>query len=347
MILGLKLAVSALLVGWMLRAGTLDFGALRLFVERPELLVANLGVLSFSVLLGALRWRLLLRMVEIRIPLGRALQLHLTGLFFNIVIPGSIGGDIVKSVYVAREEPVEKRPAVYLIALVDRLTGVASLTVVAFIVTLARGAAAWEAPHRELSIVVAVLAVVTLLAPILVLVLARRTGERASIGVFGRLVAATQVVAGRPGMLLAALALAITLHLSGMVLFATLATAITTPDVPLSSIASVYPLGMLTLVVPISTAGIGVGHVAFERLFSIVGLAGGATVFNLFLIGQTTPCLLGVLPYLTLRRRFPPPTETEAAAQQAGTGASGEPPVSPDLADTAAPLPAGSTRRDW
>jgi len=319
-ILGLKLGVAALLIGWLVRSRTLDFGAVEVLFERPELLVANLAVLGLTISLGALRWRLLLRLAEVRLPLGRALQLHLTGLFFNIVIPGNIGGDVLKSVYVARDVAPSKRPTVFLIAFVDRLTGVASLVVVAFIVTLARGGTMWEQPRlRELAIVVVMLAAVTLIAPILVLVVVRRSRFTGGTGILGKLVAATRLVAAGPWTLLAALGLAITLHVTGTVLFAALASTITVQDVSFASVASVYPLGMLTMVLPISTAGIGVGHVAFEQLFALVGLTGGATVFNVYLIGQTTPCLFGVIPYLALRRQAPLPTEAEAAVQQ-GTG---------------------------
>ena len=79
-------------------------------------------------------------------------------------------------------------------------------------------------------------------------------------------------------------------------------------DVPLSAIASIFPLGVLTLIPPVSPAGIGVGHVAFDRLFAIIGLSGGATVFNVFLVGQIAPQLLGVFPYLALRREGTLPT---------------------------------------
>lgn len=320
--------MAVLLVGWLVHADTLDFAALGLFLEAPHLLIADLAALAFAVLLGALRWRLLLRLVDVRLPLGRALQLHLTGLFFNIVIPGNIGGDVVKSIYVARDVEPAQRPGVFLIAFVDRVMGVASLVVLALIVTLLQGPAAWETPaRRELAIGVAILAAVTFAAPILVLALVRRIGSRGArraedaapvAGLAGRLVASARLAATRPGMLLAALGLAIALHVTGLGLFATLTAAITAQDASVAGVASVYPVGMLTLVVPISYAGIGVGHVAFERLFAIIGLGGGATVFNVFLIGQTTPCLLGALPYLALRRGAAPPTEAEAAAQHAG-----------------------------
>ena len=82
------------------------------------------------------------------------------------------------------------------------------------------------------------------------------------------------------------------------------------------TVASIYPLGMLSMVLPISYAGFGVGHVAFAQLFAIVGLKGGATVLNVYLIGQTAPCLVGVVPYLTLRREAPLPTEAELEQQR-------------------------------
>ena len=100
-------------------------------------------------------------------------------------------------------------------------------------------------------------------------------------------------------------------HLAGIVLFAALATAIIAQDVSITSLASVYPLGMLSMVLPISYAGFGVGHVAFDQLFAMIGLTGGATVLNVYLIGQTVPCLVGVVPYLTLKREAPLPTESE------------------------------------
>ena len=56
------------------------------------------------------------------------------------------------------------------------------------------------------------------------------------------------------------------------------------------------------------------GHVAFDRLFALVGLTGGANVFNVFLISQGAPALLGVIPYLAMRRSAPPPRAAAEAA---------------------------------
>ncbi len=45
-------------------------------------------------------------------------------------------------------------------------------------------------------------------------------------------------------------------------------------------------------------------------------MTGGATVLNVYLIGQTVPCLFGVIPYLTLRREAPPRVEEISPANQ-------------------------------
>lgn len=295
-----------------------------LFVERPALLVATLSVFAFCTTLGALRWRLLLRLADVHLSVRRAVQLTFTALFFNVVVPGNIGGDIVKSLYVARDAPLDKRASVFAIAFLDRLLALAGLVVVGVVLTLAQGLAAWEDPGlRELSSLVVVLMFVTLVAPIVLLVIIRRSGKRLEawtqsttrIGMIrGQLIAVARLVAVRPRILLAALGLAITVHLTGITLFATLATAITDQDVSVSTIASVYPVGILSMMLPISHAGFGVGHLAFDKLFALVGLHGGATVLNVYLIGVTTPALLGVFPYLLLRREAAPPTEAELAA---------------------------------
>jgi uncharacterized protein (TIRG00374 family) len=326
-----KAAIAALLIGWLLSSGTLDVGALRLFFDQPALLAADLALFALGAGVGALRWRLLLRLAGVHLALGRALQLQLTSVFFNAVVPGNISGDVVKSVYVARQAPPERRPSIFLIAFVDRLVAVAGLIVVALAAALSRGGSAWDHPQlRELTSVVVVLAALTFAAPVALLMVLRRprvarlTGGTTRLArIFDQLVAATRLVLARPGVLVQALALSAVVYVAGAALFAALAAAVTRQDVSLATVTSIYPLGMLTLVAPISPSGIGVGHVAFDRLFSIVGLRGGATVFNIYLVGQIAPCLLGAIPYLALRRAAPaasvvaPPDAAEPATAPA------------------------------
>jgi len=314
-----KVIVAATLIGWLIRSGVLKMGALSIFLERPILLVADLALFSFGVMMGAMRWRALLVLAGARVPLGRAIQLQLTALFFNVVIPGNVGGDVVKALYVARDEEPSKRTAILLVVFVERLVGLGGLVLVATVVGILRGPLLWQTPQlRQLAMAVGFLGICTIVGPALFVLFMRRAGDRleswttgttAIAKLAGRLVAAARLLSSGPKQLFIALSMSMAVHCGTMGFFTVLTRVITETDVPFSSIATVFPLGILTMILPISPAGLGVGHVAFDRLFSMIGLHDGATVFNVYLIGQLTPCLLGVIPYLALRRTGKLPTE--------------------------------------
>ncbi|MCK5565850.1 MAG: flippase-like domain-containing protein [Planctomycetes bacterium] len=67
------------------------------------------------------RWRLLLRTQEISIPYFAVLKLHLLGLFYNMFLPGAVGGDLLRAWYVTHH--TEKKVAAALSVFVDRAIG--------------------------------------------------------------------------------------------------------------------------------------------------------------------------------------------------------------------------------
>lgn len=335
LVVALKVAVAAGLVAWLVRSGTLDFGALRVFLHHPVLLVANFAVFAGTYLVGSVRWRLLLRTAGIELSLRRAIQLTFTGVFFNVVFPGNVGGDVLKAVYVARDVPLARRPSVFLIALFDRLIALSGLVVVAVVLNAVSHAIPGLARLGEPTTAIAALALVTLVLPAIALIIVRRGGPRLEAFVrdgeatgsgrvsrlIGRLIGATRLVSEQPRALAGALGLSIAIHLTSIVWFAALASAVLDQRVSVFDMAAVYPLGMLSVLLPISYAGFGVGHIAFDQLFAMIGLPHGASVLNVHLIGQIVPCLFGVIPYLTLKREATEPSEPSEARRR--TEASG------------------------
>jgi uncharacterized membrane protein YbhN (UPF0104 family) len=313
----LKVLVAGVLITLLVRSKSLDFGALKVLFENPLLFLGNFVCWLLSgVILAVTRWRLLLRLAGARVPLGRALMLQLTAIFFNVVIPGSVGGDFVKALYVARDEAPEKRTTIVLIAFLERFLGLAGLVGFCTIVTLFRLDVLWPDPNfRPMVITVGFLACATIIGPAIGVLAVRRWGDRVEklfgggtsfVARMGRqLVASARLVAAGPLVLLGALGLSMTTHACGITLFIALTRTITGQDVTYGQLATVYPMGILSLVLPISPGGFGVGHLAFDRLFAAVGLTGGATVFNVFLLGQLSPSVIGVIPYLALRRSLP------------------------------------------
>lgn len=82
---------------------------------------------SIHFLAGAWRLSILLRVQKIHISLIEALSLTLQGVFFSFVLPGSLGGDVVKAAFIAKRSPHGKKLAGVFTILIDRVLGMISL----------------------------------------------------------------------------------------------------------------------------------------------------------------------------------------------------------------------------
>ncbi|MFN0041990.1 MAG: lysylphosphatidylglycerol synthase transmembrane domain-containing protein [Alphaproteobacteria bacterium] len=127
----LKVAVSALLIWFLLRGTDLDL----LWAQ-----VTGIGIFAFviaSCLIGglcfpaAVRWRWVLGILGRAIGLGDALRIVAIGLFFNQVLPSSVGGDAVR-MWLAHRAGIEPRTAVTSVV-IDRALGLS----VVFLMTAA------------------------------------------------------------------------------------------------------------------------------------------------------------------------------------------------------------------
>jgi hypothetical protein len=128
--------------------------------DKP-LLFFSFIVFFCSYVLGLFRWEMLLRAVNIRLPLKRVITSYSAGAFFNIFLPSTIGGDFMRSVDLSlhTKKPKEVIATVFL----DRLSGFIGLVILA-IVAMFFG---WKVLGDKsvilsLAIIVAVLAAVLL-----------------------------------------------------------------------------------------------------------------------------------------------------------------------------------------
>jgi uncharacterized membrane protein YbhN (UPF0104 family) len=92
----------------------------------PTAFALSLNFMGATVLLGALRWRMVLRVQGLDLPVGRTLEISLVAQFFNAFLLGSTGGDLLKAYYAARETHHKKTEAVVTV-LVDRIIGLFSM----------------------------------------------------------------------------------------------------------------------------------------------------------------------------------------------------------------------------
>ncbi|MFA5157075.1 MAG: lysylphosphatidylglycerol synthase transmembrane domain-containing protein [Candidatus Omnitrophota bacterium] len=106
------------------------------------------------------RWEMLLKAAQIRLPLKRVIISYAGGIFFNLFLPSTIGGDLVRSVDLASH--TKKPRQIVATVLLDRLSGYIALALVA----LAAVILGWRLVG-DVSVVVPVLIIAGLLVVIL------------------------------------------------------------------------------------------------------------------------------------------------------------------------------------
>ena len=105
----------------------------------------DLPLLSFALLLITvaslfifIRWYLLVRALDLEFSLLEAIRLGFLVELLNFVAPGSVGGDVFKAIYIARQQPDHRTQAVSSV-LIDRVVGFYGLMVLPSIAVLATG----------------------------------------------------------------------------------------------------------------------------------------------------------------------------------------------------------------
>jgi uncharacterized protein (TIRG00374 family) len=232
-----------------------------------------LAAFGLVLVLQTQRWQLLLRAIGIRFAWLRTWQLVMVGMFFNFVLPGSTGGDVVKIFYAMRETESEKAAA-FLSIVLDRVMGLLALALVSAVVVLWKFQALMSTPIAQglLAAIALILggsvAVTVVAAVVAALHLENRLPARMPLrrGILD-LAVATRLYAKSPGALLGAFGLSVLVHL---IIFATFyfSARAFMAALGLADIYSVMPIVNTLTALPISLQGVGVREQLFEHLLS-------------------------------------------------------------------------------
>jgi glycosyltransferase 2 family protein len=101
----------------------------------PGALVLSLIFMGLTIVLGLLRWRMVLGVQGLELSLPRTAEISLVAHFFNSFLLGSTGGDLLKAYYAARETHHKKTEAVMTV-LADRLVGLFAMLLFATLMML-------------------------------------------------------------------------------------------------------------------------------------------------------------------------------------------------------------------
>ena len=131
----LKLALAVGLITWLCLSGKIDFSQLANMQKRWPWFVLAQAPFTLVQVLGAYRWRLLLKAQGIGYSFGEVFGLNMIGQLFNQFMIGTTGGDMFKAFAIAMEQP-ERRSAGVTSVFVDRVVGLLVLVGVALIAIL-------------------------------------------------------------------------------------------------------------------------------------------------------------------------------------------------------------------
>jgi uncharacterized membrane protein YbhN (UPF0104 family) len=241
-----------------------------------RLLGAAILIYMTSAALTFVRWFMLVRVIEPHFKLSSTFVLGSIGMVFNLVIPGGVGGDLIKASYLVRMR-IRRTQAVASMV-IDRILGLLAL----FILAAIAGAISWERAPRDVR-TLAVLAWLAVLAGVLVLVaiftgtFSRMFPRASSSGSkFGLIVSELREMSttyrGRLNVVFGCLALSVFVHTLNVVAFF-LVGCMLYPEMPttLAQHFSMVPLILFTLAVPLPFGALGVTELASGQLLKLVG----------------------------------------------------------------------------
>ncbi len=298
---------------------------------RPAYFLA--AVLLYVVLQvsSALRWRLLAQAQGFDGSPLRYVAYYFIGMFFNLALPTSVGGDVVRVWYLAGQDGsgprTGRRLAALTSVLADRVNGVVVLVVLA-----CTSALLCPTPLPEWVVwTVGGIATATALGlsavPVLRAVFATypRLGAAPKLQHLRRLADRGWSYCDWPVEVTAATLLSIVVQVGNAAVGYLIGEALGLP-VPAVYYGLIVPLVALLALVPISLNGMGLREAGYVVLFAPLGIESAAAVtFGLLLFAATAAVSLGGVGFYLLGRypRFRP----EAAAARTAASGRQEPPL--------------------
>jgi uncharacterized protein (TIRG00374 family) len=264
-----------------------------------QLLAIAFAIYMVAVGITFVRWFFLVRVVEPSFRLGAAVLLGFIGNLFNLVIPGAVGGDLIKAAYLVRMQ-VKKTQAIASMV-IDRILGLLGLFILAGIA----GLVAWPQVasanvHRLIIVVWAAVATGFLtLALIFTQGLTRNfprllEGHSRRATILRELNVMSSTYRRRLSVVAVCLVMAIVTHSLFVVAYYLVSLTLFPTRLPtLAQHFLMVPLALFSTAVPLPFGALGLSEEVNQELFKLVGHPGGAIAmmgFRVLMYGGGIVC---------------------------------------------------------
>ena len=316
----LKVFFAGIIIYWLLSKGHLDFALIGQSLHHPWHWLLCLTLIVFNFLMTSWRWKVLLEIkTPHALPFARITALTWIGMFFSTVLPGAVTGDVIKLVYARDLNPHLTRSYLLTSILLDRLLGMFGLLMVMGIFSLIsyRQLIEFGPDMQNLLRLNFFLFAAMLICFSTIFIPAK--GQNFLLAMVKRIPKLGEKIVhlleqfwfigqAKKAVFICTMMSGIS-QLGNVFAFWILTLPFYSVDVPFQYAISFIPIGLISVAIPISPSGLGVGHAMFAALFSLVGMKEGASLFNLFFLATLFINLLGVIPYLLIKKHQPQPIE--------------------------------------
>lgn len=275
----LKIGVSLGIVGWLIFDARRD-PAFQQFEFPHELsawgfLAAAFAVSFTSVTLTIIRWFILVRALELPFRITDALRLGFLCYLLNFISLGSVGGDLFKAVFIAREHPRRRAEAVATVV-IDRVIGLYGLFLLASVVILSTGLLSVPLPEtRFICQATLICTGVGLLGIVMLIIPGFTTGALSELlsnlprvgPTIGKLINAVRMYRRRLGVLLGTIVMSMGVHACSAVGIYLIGRGLFDEVPSLGVNLVVVPLSLLAGVLPLPFMGLGAFEAALAFLY--------------------------------------------------------------------------------
>lgn len=304
-----KLLFAFTLIYWLVRSGKLDFNLLAEAFEAPMKIICVILFLQLDNFIVAYRLKFLIQIkAKEAISFMGLFLANWIGIFFNSVLPGSVTGDVVKIFYIQHLDENLTKKYLLMSVFVDRVVGLLGLITISGIFSIVNystlsilSGEVKSLIHLNLALFVCVIITLILIfffqnIPLLI----AKPFEQ--VKVIGKIVTKLKEiwldVCLFKNILMKVLSLSILIQGIAIFIFWFLTHPYAQGEFTLATAFTVMPIGFITLAIPIAPAGLGVGHVVFEKLLGFFAITNGASLFNIYFFVILISNLTGAIPYL-------------------------------------------------
>ena len=306
-----KFGISAGLLGYVVVKAQQDasFAVLRDQPKHWGLLLLACLLLLASATVSFYRWFLLVRALDLPFRVRDALRLGFLGYLLNFVSLGSVGGDLFKAVFMAREQHGHRTEAVATV-IIDRLLGLYCLMLVGTLGVLFVELPASVKPIADGTLIctaIGTVCVLLLMVPAVTGSAIERRAEQAPLigGLLHRLVRAIRMYRNKYTVLGLSLILGSLIHgLTVLSLFC-VAAGLPGEHPTLAQHFVIVPLGMVTGILPLPLGALGAVENVMDYLYvQIAGSNMGVIVTFGYRANTIVVAMIGACYYLGSRREF-------------------------------------------